>query len=406
MPKIFISYRHTDSAAYAGRLNDRLSAYYGGSAVFMDLDEIEMGEDFAAAIRKAIEACRVVIVLIGPNWLAATDAQGRRRLDDPQDFVRLEIAVALERGIRVLPVLVNGASMPAPDALPESIRALARRHAHELSDLRWDYDIDQLITGIGGSGFVAAIRRNKWLKAALAIAVPVTLVIPLVFFLTGAAVDEAERFLALLAQEDFARAYAATATPFRARMNETAFTAAVRQLGLTDNASASWSSRSVENNNKATLIGVVVTKQRSRIPVTLMLVKEEGEWKVLSLSGPKVGIEVAGEPAAAIAGNWQAEVAYPWGATYNELFELKLASGAIVGSASFLGVRRGILEGKLERDHVSFVTRTEQMEGAATREMKHVYRGKIADDGIHFVMQTEGAFAPQPQVEFLAKKTP
>jgi hypothetical protein len=87
-----------------------------------------------------------------------------------------------------------------------------------------------------------------------------------------------------------------------------------------------------------------------------------------------------------------------------QLFALKLASGKVTGTASFLGVQGGILEGKLERDDLSFTTRTEQMEGAVTREAKHIYRGKIADDRIHFVMQTEGGFSPQAPVEFLATR--
>jgi hypothetical protein len=106
---------------------------------------------------------------------------------------------------------------------------------------------------------------------------------------------------------------------------------------------------------------------------------------VLSLSGPKAGIELSSisEPQSAppiFTCTWQAGVAYPWGVTYKELFELKLASGKVTGTASFLGVQRGIFEGKLERGDLSFTTRTEQTEGAMTREAKHVYRGKIADD--------------------------
>lgn len=146
---IFINYRREDSAGYAGRLFDRLSNRFPGR-VFMDIDTIEPGVDFVEVIDKAVGCCEVLIVVIGREWLNLKDAAGRRRLDDPQDFVRLEIATALERNIRVIPVLVEDAPMPRPEALPPELAKLARRNAIELSDARWAFDVDRLIKTIEG----------------------------------------------------------------------------------------------------------------------------------------------------------------------------------------------------------------------------------------------------------------
>jgi hypothetical protein len=146
---IFINYRREDSAGHAGRLFDRLSQHFPGR-VFMDIDTIEPGVDFAEVIEQAVGACEVLIVVIGREWLRLEDAAGRRRLENPQDFVRMEVAAALERNIRVIPVLVEGASMPRQEELPSELARLARRNAIELSDARWAFDVDRLIQTIEG----------------------------------------------------------------------------------------------------------------------------------------------------------------------------------------------------------------------------------------------------------------
>lgn len=145
MDGIFISYRRDDSAGYAGRLYDRLAAHFGAERVFMDVEGIEPGTDFVDAIEKAVGSCRVLIVLIGDEWASATDAAGRRRLDDPNDFIRLETSAALKRGIRVVPVLVDGTTMPRPESLPEDLHALTRRQAVEISHKQWDASTGELI---------------------------------------------------------------------------------------------------------------------------------------------------------------------------------------------------------------------------------------------------------------------
>src|SRR5947209_11577218 len=141
---IFVSYRRDDSAGHAGRLFDRLGAHFGDDQIFMDIDHIEPGEDFARVIEDAVGSCEILIALIGRSWLTSRD-EAERRLDNPNDFVRLEIATALARGVRVIPVLVQGAQVPRPQDLPEDLLSLSRRNALELSDLRWKYDVDQLI---------------------------------------------------------------------------------------------------------------------------------------------------------------------------------------------------------------------------------------------------------------------
>ncbi|MFV0662972.1 MAG: TIR domain-containing protein [Denitromonas sp.] len=142
---IFISYRRDDSAGYAGRLYDRLAAHFGADRVFMDVEGIEPGTDFVDAIEGAVASCRVLIVLIGDEWLSATDARGRRRLDDPHDFIRLETRAALARDIRVVPVLLDRAPMPTADDLPEDLQALVRRQAVELNHKQWDATSGELI---------------------------------------------------------------------------------------------------------------------------------------------------------------------------------------------------------------------------------------------------------------------
>lgn len=169
---IFVNYRREDSAGHAGRLFDRLSSGFPGR-VFMDVDTLDPGVDFVDAIEQAVGSCEVLIVLIGHEWLSRKDAAGQRRLDDPGDFVRLEVATALERKIRVIPVLVQGASMPRAEQLPPDLAKLARRNAIELSDARWAYDVDRLISTIAevlkGSEPcppVAAIPEQKELAPA------------------------------------------------------------------------------------------------------------------------------------------------------------------------------------------------------------------------------------------------
>jgi hypothetical protein len=142
---IFISYRREDAAGDAGRLYDRLTAHFGEHMVFRDIDNLEPGTDFVGRIEDAVGACQVLLALIGRDWLDAKGPDGRRRLDNPADWVRLEIAAALRQGIRVIPVLVQDVPMPGPEELPGPLAELARRNALKLSDDRWNYDFGRLV---------------------------------------------------------------------------------------------------------------------------------------------------------------------------------------------------------------------------------------------------------------------
>jgi hypothetical protein len=145
---IFISYRRDDTSGYAGRLYDRLVGRFGDDRVFMDIDTIAPGHEFATDIEKALTDCDACVVLIGRQWLSITDAEGRRRLDDPTDFVRLEVATAIRRGITIFPVLVDRANALASVALPDDIRPLAGRQAIELTNERWNYDTGRLLLAL------------------------------------------------------------------------------------------------------------------------------------------------------------------------------------------------------------------------------------------------------------------
>jgi PQQ-dependent catabolism-associated CXXCW motif protein len=145
--RIFISYRRQDAPSYARELYHELSSRFPDSQIFWDI-KMELGVDFVEEIERAVGSCDVLVAVVGPHWLSVADDQGQRRLDDPADFVRLEIATALERNIRVIPVLVQGASMPPAETLPDALQRLARRSAIELSDKRWDYDMGELIASL------------------------------------------------------------------------------------------------------------------------------------------------------------------------------------------------------------------------------------------------------------------
>lgn len=146
MKGIFISYRRQDSQSAAGRLADHLRENMRGVPIFRDVETIEPGVDFVEAIDRALQSCGILLAVIGPRWVGMPDAAGKRRLDDANDYTRLEIATALQReGVRVIPVLVEGAQMPGSDELPDDLKLLARRNAIELTDKRWEYDVSQLV---------------------------------------------------------------------------------------------------------------------------------------------------------------------------------------------------------------------------------------------------------------------
>jgi TIR domain-containing protein len=164
-PAVFLNYRREDTSGHAGRLSDWLRRHYGNDQVFMDVIGIDPGLDFVAIIERAVSSCEVLIALIGRHWLSITDEQGKRRLDNPEDFVHIEIATALTRNIRVIPILVQGAAMPSKKDLPSTLAKLAWQSALELSDSRWSQDVQRLIE-ILDQVVTARVEENAHNKAA------------------------------------------------------------------------------------------------------------------------------------------------------------------------------------------------------------------------------------------------
>jgi formylglycine-generating enzyme required for sulfatase activity len=147
MAKVFISYRREDSAGVVGRIFDRLRAHFGNDAVFMDIDSIPYGEDFREHVGAAVGQCDVVLAVIGPRWSGKTVAF--RRIDDPRDFVRIEIELALQRGIPVIPVLLDRTRMPTEAEVPASLAKLTYRNAIEVDQGRdFHPHVDRLVKGI------------------------------------------------------------------------------------------------------------------------------------------------------------------------------------------------------------------------------------------------------------------
>ncbi len=286
--QIFISYRRDDSAGYTRALYDRLVRQFSKERVFMDLDAIEPGIPFDESIQRALDQCEVLLVVIGKRWM---DKQGvvAPRINDPEDFVRFEIAAALSRNIRVIPVLLDGASMPIEEELPEPLRALARHNALEVSNSRFDADIE-------------------------------------------------------------------------------------------------------------TLIGVIRT-----------VVDDTGESVTLSADVAKNTSGLIDQNLRPdINGDWTTDVTYDWpNARYVEKFDFRGEGAEVHGTASFLGVKRGILEGSVKKDEIRFITRTQEYLGGDSdnpRDMVHRYRGKLQGKEIMFVMQTEGGYSQHIPVEFTAEK--
>ena len=142
--KIFISYRRDDSAGTAGRLRDWLAGPFGDESLFMDVDNIPAGADFAKYLNDQVANCDIFLCTIGPNWLNARDDDGKRRLDQTDDYVRVEIAAALSRDISIVPVLIDGARVPKARELPDEIAPFTRRQAAEVRNSHFRRDADEL----------------------------------------------------------------------------------------------------------------------------------------------------------------------------------------------------------------------------------------------------------------------
>jgi len=169
---IFISYRRDDTEGEAGRLFDDLTRSFGENSVFMDVDGINPGMDFRKAIDDNVSSCGVLLAMIGPTWSTIQNSGGERRLDDANDFVRVEIASALGRNIAVIPVLVHDAKMPRPGDLPENLKELAYRNSVEITHARWNSDVSLLIAALGKYVSPSAATDTKPVHATVSVQLP------------------------------------------------------------------------------------------------------------------------------------------------------------------------------------------------------------------------------------------
>jgi hypothetical protein len=169
---IFISYRRDDTEGEAGRLFDDLTRAFGNENVFMDVAGISPGMDFRRAIENNVASCGVLLAMIGPSWVSITNAAGERRLEDPNDFVVLEIASALKREVPVIPVLVHGAHMPTPDQVPETLKELPYHNSVELSHGRWNSDVQLLIQALASYVTPNPAEAQEPVHAAIPVQLP------------------------------------------------------------------------------------------------------------------------------------------------------------------------------------------------------------------------------------------
>ncbi|WP_263350177.1 toll/interleukin-1 receptor domain-containing protein [Acidicapsa acidisoli] len=169
---IFISYRRDDSEGETGRLFDDLVRAYGDDSVFMDVAGIEPGLDFRKAIDANVSSCGVLLAVIGPSWASVTDSSGNHRINDSNDFVRLEIASALARSIPVIPVLVHGAKMPALDQLPDDLKDLRYRNSVEITHARWNSDVALLIGALKSYVTVKKDHETETVHATVPVQLP------------------------------------------------------------------------------------------------------------------------------------------------------------------------------------------------------------------------------------------
>ena len=183
MRTVFVSYRRGDSEGQARALKNDLVELIGKSSVFMDVDNIALGQDFRHVLQERLESCDVLLALIGPGWLDAKDGEGNRRLENATDLVRHEIAAALKRNIPVIPVLLQGVQVPPPERLPEDIRELAYRHAFGLGHSTWESDVREMVRRLGldkeAAVSTAGTSRVKtaWLMVAVAAIVIIATVV-------------------------------------------------------------------------------------------------------------------------------------------------------------------------------------------------------------------------------------
>jgi hypothetical protein len=313
MSGIFISYRRDDSAAYAGRLGDRLVAEFGAEQVFMDVDDIPPGADFNAYIGAKIGDADALLAVIGKHWLTARNAEDRLRLSEPDDLVSREISLALQRGIPVIPVLVDDASMPRAADLRKDLKPLAQRNAVTISDQDFQGDVAKLIKALQrlpGLGRRVSPGGDDW------------------------------------------------KTEMRQRLR--------RRLV--------W-----------------------KIPLIILLVTFAGwwQWRQQTTDRPAENPTRSNNPFAdKLAGRWRGEVTYPWGAKYQEEFFFTPEGTVLFGTASFIGIKRGIEEGRIAGETLSFKVRFEETSSGGTRLGTNRYEGNLRGDKLLIKFLDEAGSPP------------
>ena len=340
MPGIFISYRREDTSGYAGRLFDILSDRFGREHTFMDLDTIQGGDDFTSVIEERVARCDVLLAVIGPKWLTITGADAIRRLDAADDFVRLEISKALRRGVRVIPVLVGGASMPSQESLPSDLRPLSLRQSVELRDAYFRADAERLTSQL--EPIVGGSARRHGQSGSRRVAFAAAAILVMAGVLGGIL------------------------------------------LWHSKHPNVGQESHPAPSQPAATAL---VQQERPAGGITM---------KPVETPKPRV---------AAIAGKWKATVTYDWpGAVYEETFNLEVDGTEVSGTASLLGVARGIVTGTIEGERIHFTTKSATELSDKIYQDTHVYKGTVSGDTIHFSMLTESDIESHVPISFEAKR--
>jgi hypothetical protein len=342
MSGVFISYRREDSSGYAGRLFDILSVHFGKENTYMDLDTIKGGDNFATVIEEKISQCDALLAVIGERWLTCTGENEIRRLDMTHDYVRLEIAKALERGVRVIPVLVGGAKLPHQQDLPDDLRALSLHQAMDLRDAHFHTDAAQLMEVLKETVPDLTSRPRKVRSNRLAVAVSSVLAVAVIMggvLVSWQVKQAAQRNSDLAAQK-----------------------------------------RSAPANGPVPSAQAVnpIEADKSKSP---------------------------NKRSANINGKWKATVKYDWpGAVYEETFAFEVVGRELTGTASLLKVDHGILDGMIEGDQVRFMTKSLTTLDDKTYQDAHYYKGTVEGDTIRFSMSTDSSVDSHVPVHFTAKR--
>ncbi len=342
MSGVFISYRREDSSGYAGRLFDILSAHFGKDNTYMDLDMIRGGDNFETVIEEKIHQCDVLLAVIGERWLTIAEENGTRRLDMADDFVRLEIAKALQRSVRVIPVLVSGATMPHPDDLPNDLRPLSVHQAMDLRDAHFHADAEQLMDELRKTvpGITSQSRKLKSSRST-------TVVVSVLAVAVVAGSILVFRHMKPVAHPN----------PDSAAQKRSAADDAAVPSAQAANPTATDKSQSPEKGY------------------------------------------------ANVSGKWKATVKYDWpGAIYDERFNFDVTGSELSGTASLLGADRGIFDGKIEGNQIRFMTKSLTTLDDKTYQDQHFYKGTVEGDTIRFSMLTDSSVESHVPVLFTAKR--